>query len=56
MPDGYLGPTTSSVFYVVMLPIWTVASKIVKKTLKAKQVPMMAIGAAFSFVFITLPV
>ena len=26
------------------------ASKIVKKTLKAKQVPMLAIGAAFSFV------
>jgi cobalt/nickel transport system permease protein len=33
-----------------MIPIWTIASKIVKKTLKAKQVPMLAIGAAFSFV------
>jgi len=33
-----------------MLPIWTVASKIVKKTLKTKQVPFLAIGAAFSFV------
>jgi len=33
-----------------MLPIWTVASRIVKKTLKARQVPMLAIGAAFSFV------
>jgi cobalt/nickel transport system permease protein len=33
-----------------MLPLWAVASKIVKKTLKAKQVPMLAIGAAFSFV------
>ena len=33
-----------------MLPIWTVASKIVKKTLKTRQVPMLAIGAAFSFV------
>ena len=38
------------VFYAVMLPIWTIASKIVKKTLKARQVPMLAIGAAFSFV------
>jgi len=33
-----------------MLPIWTFASKIVKRTLSAKQVPLLAIGAAFSFV------
>ncbi len=50
IPDGYLGPTTCGLFYAVMLPIWTIASRIVKKTLKAKQVPMLAIGAAFSFV------
>ena len=50
IPDGYLGPTTCGFFYVVMLPIWTFASKIVKKTLNAKQVPLLAIGAAFSFV------
>ena len=50
IPDGYLGPATCGVFYAVMLPIWTFASKIVKKTLKARQVPVLAIGAAFSFV------
>ena len=50
IPDGYLGPVTCGFFYALMLPIWTVASRIVKKTLKAKQVPMLAIGAAFSFV------
>jgi len=50
IPDGYLSPTTCGVFYAVMLPIWTIASRIVKKTLKARQVPMLAIGAAFSFV------
>ena len=50
IPDGYLGPVTCGVFYAVMLPVWTLASKIVKQTLKAKQVPMLAIGAAFSFV------
>lgn len=50
IPDGYLGPATCGVFYVVMLPVWTLASKVVKQTLKAKQVPMLAIGAAFSFV------
>jgi cobalt/nickel transport system permease protein len=50
IPDGYLGPTTCGFFYVVMLPIWTFASRIVKKTLKARQVPYLGIGAAFSFV------
>jgi cobalt/nickel transport system permease protein len=50
IPDGYLGPTTCGFFYVVMLPVWTFASKVVKKTLKARQVPLLAIGAAFSFV------
>ena len=50
IPDGYLGPATCGFFYIVMLPIWTAASRIVKKTLKARQVPMLAIGAAFSFV------
>ena len=50
IPDGYLGPATSGIFYAVMVPIWAVASKTVNKTLKAKQVPLLAIGAAFSFV------
>ena len=49
IPDGYLGPTTCGFFYVVMAPIWALCSRIVKKTLKAKQVPLLAIGAAFSF-------
>jgi len=50
IPDGYLGPATCGFFYAAMLPVWTVASKIAKKTLSAKQVPLLAIGAAFSFV------
>lgn len=50
IPDGYLGPVTCGFFYAVMLPIWAIASKIVKRTLNVRQVPMLAIGAAFSFV------
>ncbi len=50
IPDGYLGPATCGFFYAVMLPIWALASRIVKKTLKSRQIPMLAIGAAFSFV------
>jgi len=56
IPDGYLGPATCGVMYVAMLPIWVVASKVVKRTLKATQVPLLAIGAAFSFVIMMLNV
>ena len=49
IPDGYLGPETCGFFYAVMIPVWTLASRTVKKTLKARQVPLLAIGAAFSF-------
>jgi cobalt/nickel transport system permease protein len=50
IPDGYLGPPTCIAAYAVMVPLWAVASAKVNKTLRAKQVPLLAIGAAFSFV------
>jgi cobalt/nickel transport system permease protein len=50
IPDGYLGPQTYAVLDIAMVPIWAVAASKVKKTLKTKQVPLMALGAAFSFV------
>lgn len=54
IPDGYLGPVTCGFFYFLMLPIWAIASRIAKKALLARQVPMLAIGAAFSFVIMML--
>jgi cobalt/nickel transport system permease protein len=54
IPDGYLGPATCGFFYAVMIPVWSIASKIVKRTLNVKQVPLLAIGAAFSFVIMML--
>ena len=50
IPDGYLGPQTYAVLDAAVIPIWVIASARVKKTLKSKQVPLMALGAAFSFV------
>ena len=50
IPDGYLGPETCGFFYAIMIAIWSLCARFVKKTLKAKQVPLLAIGAAFSFV------
>jgi cobalt/nickel transport system permease protein len=50
IPDGYLGPVTCAAGFVAMAPIWAIAANKVQKTLEAKQVPLLAIGAAFSFV------
>jgi cobalt/nickel transport system permease protein len=50
IPDGYLGPLTCGIGYAAMVPVWTFASRQVRKTLSVKQVPLLAIGAAFSFV------
>jgi len=49
IPDGYLGPTTYGAMFGVMIPIWAVASRKLNKSLKAKQAPYLALGAAFSF-------
>lgn len=50
IPDGYLSPQTGGFFYLVMAPLWYAASRIVKKTLKARQVPYLAFGASFVFI------
>lgn len=49
IPDGYLAPQTSGIFYGVMVPFWAVAVNKVQKELDRKQVPLLALGAAFSF-------
>jgi cobalt/nickel transport system permease protein len=50
IPDGYLGPITCVAGYAAMAPVWAISSAKVRKSLQAKQVPLLAIGAAFSFV------
>lgn len=50
IPDGYLSPQTCAVIGAAMLPVWAAAVKKVKLVLKTRLVPLMAIGAAFSFV------
>jgi cobalt/nickel transport system permease protein len=50
IPDGYLGPLTYGVMYAATIPFWAIASWKLNRTLKAKQAPYLAIGAAFSFV------
>lgn len=50
IPDGYLSPQTGGFFYLVMAPLWFTASKIVQKHLQARQVPYLALSAAFIFI------
>jgi cobalt/nickel transport system permease protein len=50
IPDGYLGPQTFVVLWLVMLPIWWIAARKVKRTLRTRQIPLLALAAAFSFV------
>ncbi len=50
IPDGYLSPQTYAMLDAAVIPIWAVAARKVRTTLRARQVPLMALGAAFSFV------
>lgn len=58
IPDGYLGPITFIALYVIMIPIWIYAGRKVSKELKSRQVPLLALAAAFAFVIMmfNLPV
>lgn len=50
IPDGYLGPQTYASAYAVMIALWWRASAKLGKSLRNRQVPILALGAAFSFV------
>jgi cobalt/nickel transport system permease protein len=50
IPDGYLGPNTYIAFWIIMIPIWYYAGKKLSSELRSKQVPLLALAAAFSFV------
>ena len=50
IPDGYLGPNTYIAFWIIMIPIWYYAGKKLSTELRSRQVPLLALSAAFSFV------
>jgi len=50
IPDGYLGPHTYIAFWIIMIPIWYYAGQKLTTELKSRQVPLLALSAAFSFV------
>jgi cobalt/nickel transport system permease protein len=50
IPEGYLSPQTCGVMGAIMVPVWTIAAKKVSRSFSRKNIPMMAMGAAFSFI------
>lgn len=50
IPDGYLSPATCAAAYAASLPFWRVALKRVARTLHSRQVPLLSLFAALSFV------
>lgn len=50
IPDGYLGPYTYIALWIIMIPIWYYAGNRLGRELKSRQVPLLALAAAFSFV------
>ncbi|MDO8683263.1 MAG: cobalt transporter CbiM [Armatimonadota bacterium] len=50
IPDGYLSPQTYAPAYGVMGLIWVAVSARLKQTLSEKQIPLLALSAAFVFV------
>jgi cobalt/nickel transport system permease protein len=49
IPDSILSPATSAVMGIAMLPVWAMAGQRVRAGLKTRQVPLLALGAAFCF-------
>lgn len=49
IPDGYLSPATCAALYGASLPAWVIASQKVRKVVKSRSVPLIAVAAAYCF-------
>src|SRR5436309_6173071 len=49
IPDGYLSPQTCGALGAAMVPVWATAGRRVRKVVRQRYVPLVAIGAAYSF-------
>ena len=49
IPDNYLSPSTCAVMGAVMVPIWVSAVRKAKKEVDKRKMPLLGVGAAFSF-------
>lgn len=49
IPENYLSPSTCAVFGAAMAPVWWLAVQKVKQEVPKEKMPLLGIGAAFSF-------
>ena len=49
IPDGYLSPESCGALGAAMVPVWATAGRRVRRVVKTRYVPLVAIGAAYSF-------
>jgi cobalt/nickel transport system permease protein len=49
IPDGYLSPQTCAVGFALAVPVWAVAARRVTAVVKTRNVPLLAIFSALSF-------
>jgi cobalt/nickel transport system permease protein len=56
IPDNYLGPATCAVMAIAVAPVWVLSAKKVGKDLPKEKIPLLGIGAAFSFLIMMLNV
>jgi cobalt/nickel transport system permease protein len=49
IPDSVLSPVTCAVAGVAMTPVWSLAARRVRHSLGTRQMPLLALGAAFCF-------
>jgi cobalt/nickel transport system permease protein len=50
IPDGYLSPATSLVMFLVVLPFWALGLRRLRQTANSRNIPVIALVAAFAFV------
>jgi cobalt/nickel transport system permease protein len=56
IPDGYLSPATCATLGAAMVPVWAIAARRVERVVKTRYVPLVALGAAYSFLVMMLNV
>src|SRR3954449_5830232 len=49
IPDGYLSPATCATFFGASVPFWATAGRRVRKVVKSRYVPLLALAAAYCF-------
>lgn len=50
IPDGYLSPATSIIMFIIVLPFWVIGVRKLREKMSAKNVPLIALIASFSFI------